>query len=213
MGQIYPSLSVKGISNDGTDTNVTKPETNCSNGARKEIDRLFDEDSQGLANSLRKTVRGRRRIIGTSTSPRSRELLMDSHIDDFQGEVFDSGDEPFDKQWGDIYDDYNLNRKVDEEVPEIVDTDDNPEEEVEDGKAGNKVVHKSVDVRLEPSPVIRGKRGAIKDTEVGLQQQLSTEDVDHKVLSQNETEQTESVLDSKVLSYDEYTEDAVQDES
>ena len=113
---------------------------------RKEIERLFDEDSHGLANSLRKFVPGRRRIIGTSTSPRSRELLLDSHVDDFHGEVFDSGDEPFAQQWGDIYRDYNLNREVDEEVLEIVDTDGNPEKEVEDGKAGNKVVHKSVDV-------------------------------------------------------------------
>ena len=178
----------------------------CTNDVRKEIERF--------ANSLRKFVPGRRRIVGTSTSPRSRELLLDSHVDDFNGEVFDSGDEPFVQQWGDIYRDYNFNREVEDEVLEIDDTDDKPEKEVEDGKVGKKVEHKRVDDQLEPSPVIRSRRSAIKDTEVGLQQQMSTEDVAHKVLkSQSETEETESVLDSQVLNYDEYTADAVQDES
>jgi hypothetical protein len=102
---------------------------------------------------------------------------------------------------------------VEDEVLEIDDTDDKPEKEVEDGKVGKKVEHKRVDDQLEPSPVIRSRRSAIEDTEVGLQQ-LSTEDVAHKVLTNHsETEETESVLDSQVLNYDEYIADAVQDDS
>ena len=133
--------------------------------------------------------------------------------------MFDSGDEPYAQQWGDINRDYNLNRGEKDEVLEIVDTDEQAEKEIDDGevvkthKVGKKVEHKCGHDQLEPSPVIRSRHRAVDDTEVGLQQR-TTEDVTHKVLkSQSETEETESVLDSQVLSYDEYTEDAVQDES
>ena len=61
--------------------------------------------------------------------------------------------------------------------------------------------------------MIRSRRRAIDDTEVGLQQR-TTEEITHRVLAnQSETEETESVLDSQVLNYDECTADAVQDES
>ena len=96
---------------------------------------------------------------------------------------------------------------------EIVDADDQPEKEIDDGKLGKKVEHKRGHDQLEPSPVIRSRHSPIDDTEVGLQQ-LTTEEVTHKVLeNQSETDESESVLDSQVLNYDEYSVDAVQDAS
>ena len=96
---------------------------------------------------------------------------------------------------------------------EIVDADEQPEKEIDDGKLGKKVEHKRGHDQLEPSPVIRIRRRAIDDTEVGLQQQ-TTEEVTHRVLAnQSETEETESVLDSQVLNYDEYAVDAVHEAS
>ena len=117
LSQIYPSLSVKGTSDD-SNTNVNKPVTNCSSNARKEIEKLFDEDSQCLASSLRKNAHGRRRIVGTSTSPNSRELLLDSHVDDFQGEIFSSGSETCEDQMIKIRNDYDHSKVVDKKVTE-----------------------------------------------------------------------------------------------
>ena len=87
-----------------------------------------------LASRLRRFIPGRRRIAGTSNSPQSKELLMDSHVDDFNGEVFDSGYDPYALQWDDIKRDYNLNRRENDEVFEDVDTDEHADEEPNDGK-------------------------------------------------------------------------------
>ena len=76
LGQIHPSLShyapipVHGVSIDGA-SKVTKQEAKCSADTRREIEIMFDEDGINLANSLRKHIPGRKRLAGTSTSPRS----------------------------------------------------------------------------------------------------------------------------------------------
>ena len=101
-------------------------------------------------------------------------MLLDSHVDEFNGEVFDSGDEPYAKQWDYIKRDYNLNRGEKDEVLEDVDTDKHAEEELDDGKVvkthkiGKKVEHKCGQDQLEPSPMVRSRHRAADDTEVVL---------------------------------------------
>ena len=87
------------------------------------------------------------------------------------------------------------------------------EEEAKVSKAGNHVLHRSGGSQLEPSPVLKSKRGAAKDVEIELRKKLSTEDVAHNMMNQNETGQNEFVTDSQVLDYNEYAEDTEQDDS
>ena len=87
-----------------------------------------------LAGRLKSSLPGRNRITGTSNSPQSKELSIDSHVEDYNGEVFDSGDETFRQQWDEINSDYNLNRRQPKEVFEDSDIDDAAGEEPNDDK-------------------------------------------------------------------------------
>ena len=149
---------------------------------------------------------GRKRAIGTSASPNSRELLIDNHLDDFEGEVFSSGSEPFEEQMFNIRNNSGQSKVVAGKMSANDDCDDDTDEEAEVSKAGNLVLHKNGGSNLEPSPVFKNKRGAAKVADSELCKKLYTEDVTHNLRNLDETEQDGFVEDSLVLDYDEYDE-------
>ena len=89
-------------------------------GTDNELRELFAEDSLSLAKSLMKTMKGaRNRVKGTSVSPNSKELLDDNHVEDFEefeGEVFSSGSEPYEDQMERIHNDFKLKQHEDRKV-------------------------------------------------------------------------------------------------
>ena len=123
LEQLNSTISV-GTNNKHKANANTHKESNHIDGARAEIEEMFDEDSYDLASRLKRSVPGRSRITGTSKSSQSKELFIDSHVGDYNGEVFDRGDEPFGQQWDEINREYNLNRRQTKEVFEVSDIDD-----------------------------------------------------------------------------------------
>jgi hypothetical protein len=112
-----------------------------------------------------------------------------------------------------ICNDFDQSKVVDKKVTVSDACDDDIEEEAKVSKTGNYVLHRSGESQLEPSPVLKSKRGAVKDAEFELRKKLSTEDVAHNMMSQDETEQNGFVADSQVLDYNEYAVDNEQDDS
>ena len=175
------------------------------------IEAMFNEDSQNLANRLKKAVPGRERISGTSNSPKSTEVFEDQHVDDFNNEVFDSGDELYHVQWDSINKDYNKSmRQNDEgftnsEIDDDIEKDLNDDTLVENLKRSKKVKNERVLYQLEPSQVIRSKHRVAVETELILQPGPTEANSPGVLSNSNELEEDELFLDSQYLTYNEDT--------
>ena len=138
LQETYPGISINRISDaheieqlnqdHARQCTSFKPITSRTSSTENELNKIFDADSLSLANSLNKNslIRNfdglRSRLPGASVSPNSNELIEDGHIEDFNGEVFSSGNESYEEQMREIREKFGKKRIDDTRVDTVNDT-------------------------------------------------------------------------------------------
>ena len=155
LQESYPAISIKRVNDvhalgpinqDNTQQSTSykpNPRETRTYSSEIELNKIFATDSLNLATSLNKNslIRNgpRNRLIGTSVSPNSKELINDGHIEDYDGELFSSGSESFEDQMRDIRDKSSKKHLDDARLATVKDTTDSTRESTKSVMKDNKV--------------------------------------------------------------------------